>query len=282
MRRRLAVFGALVVVGVALGMLLTNLLWRPRLVDITNPDEVARSELDCGNLAVTRDFEVVERRETPYGPLLTYKAVCLSALHGRTRMYGYSVGKVVGSGEREGMGGQSSVETTTPDRVVDFSVGTFSDDRSGDVVIINGQLLSPEAVVVEAVYGDGKVIREQPEGDVFALLATGTVRACQLRILDAEGNVLHESELQRCRGVSLRHPLCLSNQDVSPAAFLDDAPATTLSRATSAGGRRAGSPSDRQFLFRYGTAWHGSASSSHHVRSFCQLQPAFRSAFYMV
>lgn len=111
-------------------------------------------------------------------------------------MMGYAVFRRDLGSWNEGQIGSSSrqVENLTGN-LIDYALRDFNFQGKGrdltfDYRLLAGEILSPTAESIEAVLDDGTILQDEGDGEVFAFSVEVARSFCELRVLDAQGNVL--------------------------------------------------------------------------------------------
>ncbi len=151
----------------------------------------ARASLaDCGPFQFTRDLEIVSRRESLRGTVVVYKGFCTSPLGGRQLIYGF----VTVDEDGAHPGGWARAQDPEPDELAEVGASsgcaTLEDGRTECDASAWGRVLSPDVHSIEVAYGNGQVDRFEPAGEFFASVASGTEEVREVRLLDADGEVL--------------------------------------------------------------------------------------------
>lgn len=111
-------------------------------------------------------------------------------------MMGYAVFRRDLGMWNEGLVGSSSRQADQlTGELIDYSLRDVNFEGKGrdltfDYRLLAGEILSPTAESIEAVLDDGTVLQDEGEDDVFAFSVEVARSFCQLRVLDAQGNVL--------------------------------------------------------------------------------------------
>lgn len=111
-------------------------------------------------------------------------------------MMGYSVfRRDLGTWRSGQSGGRGRQQNDFPSTYLDYFVTDFNFQGKGrdltfDYRLLAGEILSPTAESIEAVLEDGTVLQDEGEGDVFAFKTEVAHSFCELRVLDAQGNIL--------------------------------------------------------------------------------------------
>ena len=91
-----------------------------------------------------------------------------------------------------------SQETTSNGRINYYTVGQVEgrdpDDR---YTMVEGQVSSADVVAVEARFDTGEVLRDRVEKDRFAIIAARAARACELRLLGTNDQLLERQLLSK-------------------------------------------------------------------------------------
>ncbi len=111
-------------------------------------------------------------------------------------MMGYAVfRRDLGTWHEGQIGNSSRLAEDLTGKLIDYALSDFNFQGKGrnltfDYRLLAGEILSPTAESIEAVLDDGTVLQDEGEDDVFAFSVEVTRSFCQLRVLDAQGNVL--------------------------------------------------------------------------------------------
>jgi hypothetical protein len=76
-------------------------------------------------------------------------------------------------------------------QAIDYRSGAFAGGRS-NTWIVYGQVLDPDVAAVEATFDTGQVMRDTVSGEMFGLIGANVATVCEVRALDAQGNVLQQ------------------------------------------------------------------------------------------
>ncbi len=111
-------------------------------------------------------------------------------------MMGFAVfRRDLGTWDEGQVGSSSRQEDQLTGNLIDYTLRDFNFQGKGrdltfDYRLLAGEILSPTAESIEAVLDDGTILQDEGDGEVFAF-STGVARSfCELRVLDAQGNVL--------------------------------------------------------------------------------------------
>lgn len=183
MRRRLVILGGVGLLIVCIGGILLVAVSEPGVAfDPNSPEGRAKASVRCGDLALTRAFTVREKRLTPQGALVLFTARCLSP-GGFDEVYGYYLG-----GQQASSGGWARA-AARPQQVAEVSTGSLQTDHDRQAIVY-GRVRAANVTVVEATFDTGETAQAQVPGGVFALFGAGAQHTCELRTLDATGQVL--------------------------------------------------------------------------------------------
>lgn len=69
-------------------------------------------------------------------------------------------------------------------------------DAASNFSIVYGQVLTQDVAAIEVTFEDRQTQRDQPKNGVFAVVVPGILKACELRVFGAEGDLLHQRDLQ--------------------------------------------------------------------------------------
>lgn len=111
-------------------------------------------------------------------------------------MMGYAVfRRDLGTWHEGQIGSSSRLAEDLTGKLIDYALSDFNFQGKGrdltfDYRLLAGEILSPTAESIEAVLDDGTVLQDEGEDDVFAFRVEVARSFCQLRVLDAQGNVL--------------------------------------------------------------------------------------------
>jgi hypothetical protein len=65
--------------------------------------------------------------------------------------------------------------------------------------IVYGRVLNPAIVAVEATFETGQVVRDAVTDEMFGVVAAAATTVCDVRLLDAQGNVLQQLDPAQSR-----------------------------------------------------------------------------------
>ncbi|MCC6602316.1 MAG: hypothetical protein IT327_03840 [Anaerolineae bacterium] len=111
-------------------------------------------------------------------------------------MMGYAVFRQdLGTWHEGQIGSSTRLAEDLTGKLIDYALSDFNFQGKGrdltfDYRLLAGEILSPTAESIEAVLDDGTVLQDEGEDDVFAFRVEVAPSFCQLRVLDAQGNVL--------------------------------------------------------------------------------------------
>lgn len=111
-------------------------------------------------------------------------------------MMGYAVfRRDLGTWQEGQIGSTSRLAEDLTGSLIDYSLLDFNFQSKGrdltfDYRLLAGEILSPTAESIEAMLDDGTVLQDEGEDDVFAFSVEAARSFCELRVLDAKGNVL--------------------------------------------------------------------------------------------
>ena len=185
MRRRRGVAGlAALVVGACVGLSLVGGS-RGVLPLPISPKGAARAESPCGALP-PRSFRTATR--TSQGESAVFIVAECYGQPGAQLGWFFLM--------RDGMfwmtNGGGCCENTADHRQVgpvEYAGGGRSDGRDTQAVVY-GRVVEPEVVAVEAVFDNGRTLRDEPTEGIFGLIAPGSEGVCELRALGEGGEVL--------------------------------------------------------------------------------------------
>lgn len=168
----------------------------PGLLPVT-PEAAARANSPCGALNPLQDFRVLDTRLTPHGKLVTFTVECFPVGPGGPIPYlGYSYMQE----EEDGvfwsdLGGSGHGGEWVLEDLVSINMGY----AVGETIVF-GYSLSPQVVAMEAVFNNGDMIHDETGNGVFTLQAPGALRACEIRVLGADGKALKTIDLSNRPG----------------------------------------------------------------------------------
>ncbi|MAT96672.1 MAG: hypothetical protein CL608_05970 [Anaerolineaceae bacterium] len=111
-------------------------------------------------------------------------------------MMGFAVFRQdLGSWNEGQIGSSSRQAEELTGKLIDYMLTDFNFQGKGrdltfDYRLLAGEILSPTAESIEAVLEDGTVLQDEGEDDVFAFKIEVSHNFCELRVLDAQENIL--------------------------------------------------------------------------------------------
>lgn len=150
-------------------------------------------------------FKVLSTQAWSQGVIILYSARCpvKNDNHKATMqtVLGHKVVKrngttwqVSGSGSYD-----TQVDSAPSEQLVEYGISRSSNTRTSSqatpYTILYGRVLQPKVAAVEATFDNGKVVRGKNSNGVFALLSPGATGICELRILGADNQILHQEDL---------------------------------------------------------------------------------------
>lgn len=136
-------------------------------------------------------FVLRDQRPLQQGVLALYTAQCPD--HDRPiPMIGYAVVESQRTGWVVIASSYSGVRTP----IIEADAAMTGNGEIAGRAIKYGRILNPAIARVEVVFEDGQVQRDQPRNDMFVLELRHATRACELRFVDARGQVIQRHSLQ--------------------------------------------------------------------------------------
>ncbi|MDP9381765.1 MAG: hypothetical protein M3Q29_16795 [Chloroflexota bacterium] len=208
MARRIAALAAIGLLALATICLLSSFVLGVSPLDLSmpvfepdsTPEEAVRRSV-CAQ-GVPRNFRVHGTRSWERGVIVLFSADCPSPPDApipepeipvsgfrllQDGLFGWRV-VIVGSAAdgKEARSGQ----------LVSYRPGGGRGGRLGSYGYVSGRVLAPDKVrAVEAIFDNGRVMRDDAPGELFALFSLGTGGPCELRTLDKDGRILQRFDL---------------------------------------------------------------------------------------
>lgn len=197
MRKRLVVglFGALVLVssGFALSIVAAT------------PEETLHRSFTCSGprKAEAKDFKVLAIRKWSKGIVALYRGNCPSSDGSLAPVLSYRVVKRSGidwqpisSGSYEAKPSiLKSKQQEGKEKLVEYNLGRSYENSRDRYTLLYGEFLSSKAKAIEVTFDNGKIIRDEGEDGVFALLASGATGICDVRVFGNDNQILQRDEL---------------------------------------------------------------------------------------
>jgi hypothetical protein len=138
-------------------------------------------------------FQVVATRQWERGAVVLYTYV--RPAQGQTpplQIFGYDLVEDRGGGSWRITGGGEGGRPGPPPakELISYSSGSGWNRVRGDFSIVYGRTLAPQVAFVEATFDNGQVLRDGTGDGFFVLITPVSTTPCELRALDAEGQVL--------------------------------------------------------------------------------------------
>ncbi len=210
MARRIVALAAIGLLSLATICLMSSFLLGVSPLDLSmpvfehnsTPEEAARRSV-CAQ-GVPRNFRVHGTRSWERGVVLLYSAHCPSPPNApipepEVPVSGFRLLQDGLLGWRVVLVGVASDgKEARPGQLVDYSPGGGRGGHLGSYGYVSGRVLAPDKVrVVEAIFDNGRVMRDDTPRELFALFSLGTGGPCELRTLDKDGRVLQRFDLVR-------------------------------------------------------------------------------------
>lgn len=145
--------------------------------------------------------EIVATRRWERGRVVLYRGIMQTGLHpGEGELvFGHIILQREGLGWRFIGGGSGSAGSAGPaGRRISYMYSSGSSIEHGSHSSVIGEVLTPEIEAVEIVFDDGRRLRDETEGDVFAFTVTGSVAPCALFLLDGENQLVGHIGPRKC------------------------------------------------------------------------------------
>lgn len=93
---------------------------------------------------------------------------------------------------------EQNADPSTRADLIAYGTASGEGGALGRYVVVGGRVLAPKRVVsVEAVFDNGRTVRQRVDRGVFAIGGLGANEAKELRVLDADGRVLQSIQVPR-------------------------------------------------------------------------------------
>lgn len=165
------------------------------------PKNVLQQTLSCPPTGDTtaKPLEVLDTVQWSEGAIVLYKTFC-PAENGQNKMqpvFGYQLAKRSGmSWQISGAGNYGSTNSALePEKLVEYGLGQSEPDRRTRYMVVYGQALSPKVAAIEATFDNGNLVHAKARNGVFALIAPGADRICELRVIGKYNQILRRDDL---------------------------------------------------------------------------------------
>lgn len=143
-------------------------------------------------------FQVVATRQWERGAVVLYTYV--RPAQGQTpplQIFGYDLVEDRGGGSWRitGGGGEGRPGRPPAEELISFALGRDISTERGSNSIVYGRTLVPQVTSVEATFDNGQVLRDGTGDGFFVLITPVRATPCELRALDAQGEVLRRIDL---------------------------------------------------------------------------------------
>ena len=151
------------------------------------------------------DFRIVGSRDWSRGKVALYEATCRSKdpAQPSMRYFGHHIFVRSLIGWQYSGGGSSGTSLnapqSSPKEFVDYSSGSGG-DGSNRRAVISGRILNSQVTAVEAIFNNGRIMRDSGADDVFAMVSSGASAVCELRVLGANDKVLQKYKPESLNG----------------------------------------------------------------------------------
>ncbi len=81
------------------------------------------------------------------------------------------------------------VNNASLQELVDFTTSQSS-HQGKPYASVYGRILNSQVTAIEAQFSNGKILRDNGQDNIFALIETDATQVCQVRLLEADGKVL--------------------------------------------------------------------------------------------
>lgn len=167
----------------------------------TPPKDVLQQKLSCSPTGekVTKQVEVLDTVQWSEGAVVLYKTFCPTK-NGQNKMqqvFGYQLAKRSGmSWHVSGAGSYDSANSTSEsERLVEYGLGQSERSYGDRYMVVYGQTFSPKVAAIEATFDNGKLVHAKARNGVFALVAPGADRICELRVIGNYQQILRRDDL---------------------------------------------------------------------------------------
>jgi hypothetical protein len=157
------------------------------------PQEAARRDVLTMSPESAASFQVLGTRQWERGVVVLY--TYLRPAQGQRppmQIFGYCLVVPSGSGTWQAIGNGAGGGFAPPpaEDLIHYSYGGGSSRERGDFSIVYGRSLAANVATIEVTFDNGRVLRGEAGDGLFALVTTASAAACEVRVLDAEGQVL--------------------------------------------------------------------------------------------
>jgi hypothetical protein len=165
-------------------------------------ENVVRQNFACPPTGkpTAKNFQVLGTVQWSEGAVVLYKTLCPIKEGQETmqRVFGYQLAK------RNGMSWQLSdigsygipSKEPKPENLIEYGIGHSESHRGDRYMIVYGQALAPKVAAVEATFDNGKQVYSKAKKGVFALIAPGADRLCELRVIGNYNQILRRDDLK--------------------------------------------------------------------------------------
>ncbi|MBD2019563.1 hypothetical protein H6F43_05110 [Leptolyngbya sp. FACHB-36] len=143
------------------------------------------------------NFRILGSRDWANGKSVVYQATCRNnSSKPSLAIVGYSMFERHGLNWSPAGGGSagSPLNASSPQKLAQF-VASQSTNQGNRYAAVHGQILSPQVATIEAQFSNGKLLRDDGNGEMFAIVEAGATRVCQVRLLGANGQVLQRHQV---------------------------------------------------------------------------------------
>ncbi len=157
------------------------------------PQESARQSTLTMSPESAATFQVMGTRQWERGVVVLYTYL-QPAQEQRPPMqiFGYTLVVPSGWGTWQAVGSGAGGSNAPPpaENLVHYSYGGGGGSQRGFFSIVSGYVLAPNVAAVEITFDNGQVLRDKTGDGLFAVVTTAKVAACELRVLDDQGQIL--------------------------------------------------------------------------------------------
>ncbi len=140
------------------------------------------------------NFQILGRRDWEHGKTVVYQAICRSSNPQQPTLDVVGDAIFVRQGWKwflssGGSTGQSVNNDASRQELADFTTSQSS-HQGEPYAAVHGRILNSQVTAIEAQFSNGKILRDNGQDNIFALIETDATQVCQVRLLEADGKVL--------------------------------------------------------------------------------------------
>jgi hypothetical protein len=166
------------------------------------PENIVRQNFSCPPTGkpAAKNFQVLDTVQWSEGAVVLYKTLCPMKDGQETmqRVFGYQLAKRNGiSWQLSDIGSYGMLsKEPKPENLVEYGVGHSESHHGARYMIVYGQTLNSKVAAVEATFDNGKQVYSRAKKGVFALIAPGANRLCELRVIGNYKQILRRDDLR--------------------------------------------------------------------------------------